>query len=111
MHSSKPAAPPTVSTSPATGPSPGSHDIMLSSNPVDFTDVGRPGFGWMNALMSQPVVDLVRQTGFRPDSVGRHGTTEILVPAFDPSFTRLRRLRRHVARIVDARPNTPGSLT
>ena len=79
--------------------------VVLSYNCVELADVERAGFGWVNALTSEAVVDLVRQAGFRPDTVKRFGRMEILVRASNPGFGTPRRARRHLARIMYARPD------
>jgi hypothetical protein len=85
--------------------------VVLSYNCTELADVDRAGFGWVNALTSEAVVDLLRQAGFRPDMVERFGSMEILVRASNTSFGKLRRARRHLARVIYARPGGSGRST
>ena len=78
--------------------------VLVSYNCVELAEVDRVGYGWANALTSEAVLNLLRQAGFLPDTVQRFGAMEILVRASNPGFSRLRRLRRRVARLLHARP-------
>jgi hypothetical protein len=83
--------------------------VVLSYNCVELADVDRAGFGWVGALTSQTLAELLRQTGFRLESVERFGTTEILVQASNPGFGPWRRVRRRAARILYGRPDMPNA--
>ena len=65
--------------------------VVLSYNSVELADVDRAGFGWVGALTSQTVVELVRQAGLRLECVERFNAAEILVRASNPGFGPLRR--------------------
>ncbi len=82
--------------------------VVVSYNCAELAEVDRAGFGWVNALTREALVDGFRQAGFQPDRVERFGATEVLVRAINPRFGPLRRLRRRAARMLHARPEAPG---
>lgn len=81
--------------------------VVVSYNCAELAEVDRAGFGWVNALTREALVDGLRQAGFHPDTVERFGAMEILVRATNPRFGSLRRLRRRAARLLHARPEAP----
>lgn len=80
--------------------------VVVSYNSAELAEVDRAGYGWVNALTSEAILELLRQAGFLPDTVQRFGSMEILVRACNPGFGPLRRLRRRVARRLYARPSS-----
>jgi len=78
--------------------------VVLSYNSAELSEVDRAGYGWVNALTSEAILELLRQAGFLPDTVQRFGSMEILVRGSNASFGPLRRLRRRVARLLYTRP-------
>ncbi|WP_428487096.1 methyltransferase domain-containing protein [Rhodopila sp.] len=78
--------------------------VVVSYNCAELAEVDRPGFGWVNALTTEALLELLRQAGLQPNALERFGAMEILVRARNPGFGPLQRLRRRAARLSPARP-------
>ena len=74
--------------------------VVVSYNCAELADVDRIGFGWVNALTKEALLELLQQAGFRPDTVERFGAMEILVRAHNAHFGVSRQLRRRAARLL-----------
>lgn len=76
--------------------------LVISYNCADFAVVDRSGFGWVNALTSGTLHDLLEQAGFQVIASRRVGDMELLVKARNSRYGAWRKVRRRAARFLHA---------